>query len=55
MSKIHVLVVEDEPTLARIIKDALEANDSRFPWPPMVQPDWKRLPGWHRTSWWQTL
>lgn len=27
MSKIHVLVVEDEPTLARIIKDALEAND----------------------------
>ena len=25
MSKIHVLVVEDEPTLARIIKDALEA------------------------------
>ena len=26
MDKIHVLIVEDEPTLARIIKDALEAN-----------------------------
>ena len=28
-NKIHVLVVEDEPTLARIIKDALEANGFR--------------------------
>ena len=26
MDSIHVLIVEDEPTLARIIKDALEAN-----------------------------
>ena len=29
MDKIHVLIVEDEPTLARIIKDALEANHFR--------------------------
>ena len=29
MDSIHVLVVEDEPTLARIIKDALEANGIR--------------------------
>ena len=29
MDSIHVLVVEDEPTLARIIKDALEANGFR--------------------------
>ena len=29
MDSIHVLVVEDEPTLARIIKDALEANSIR--------------------------
>lgn len=28
-NQIHVLVVEDEPTLARIIKDALEANGIR--------------------------
>ena len=28
-NKIHVLVVEDEPTLARIIKDALETNGFR--------------------------
>ena len=29
MDKIHVLIVEDEPTLARIIIDALEANHFR--------------------------